>query len=204
MINTTQNESELRLPAHLKEVYLKNLERWRKIESLPQPPKDSARFGQIWSTEFRYKFHDGREKEVDETRFVLVLSDTKGSLLETMRDVRVVPLSYESEEASELDLILSQEVNPLGFEGMLEFWNTAQVFTCNLGRFLGEISDEQTLDQIEKLWKESLGLERSVPGAKTGTLITSSTDSRLDFQSEERRKTEYLREPVEYALATLG
>lgn len=199
--------NKFRIPPNIVSLYHQNLKQRKAILNLPQPKKEEAKYGQIWTTKFEFSLPDGTVKKVNETRLVIILPST-GLFCDEYFCVLVAPISLDGvlsglDNATDLDFVLVKEFSPLGYEVMVELWNFAYIFATNLDRCMGEIREERILIQLKALLGKAKIIKdgemfdaakidtRNIP---TGTPILDQHDLRLEFQARERVMTEYLRE----------
>ena len=162
-------------------------------------------FGQLWlsNTDVLVPTGQSKIKTLDRHgfgRIVLTLSEPSESLTENFQIVQVAPLSRELHYGTELDLLLSEETNPLGFEAMIEFWNINPMLAVNLRQFVGRFTDPTLLGQIKLMWKQAAGIKvpyTEIEEIPTGEIVFSPKDPRVRFQQREIDSTAYLREPVQ-------
>jgi len=163
------------------------------------------RFGQVWLTKTNFIVPMGNRGFREENRpglgrAVLVLSSPSDSLSTGFPAIQVAPLSDEVHYATDLDLLLPEETNPLGYKAMIEFWNINPMLAINLRQFVGEFKNPGLLKQIKLMWKQAVGIKVAYSEIKkvpTGDIVFSPKDPRVQFRQREIESTAYLREPVE-------
>ncbi|HIE29644.1 TPA: hypothetical protein EYP66_20430 [Candidatus Poribacteria bacterium] len=159
-----------------------------------------AELGEIWATKSEPCLPGGKVLEkVESPRDVVILLDDKDAYDRRYPDVRVAPISTETQNASNRDLILESKENPLGKRIMIELWNSQPMLKMNLAHRLSKLSEE-VIEQLDRLNQKVWGFEVSTEGIKTGPSIIDINDPRLIFQENEIEATRYLRGPANYLL----
>lgn len=152
--------------------------------------------GEVWSTTRNPRLPSGEVlEEVKSMRNVVILLDDEDAYDQRYPDIRVAPVSTETQYACDEDLILSGVENPLGKEIMIELWNSQPMLKMNLDRCLGKLSDG-TIEQLNRLNQKVWGQEVDLEGIITGLSAIDSGDPRLAFQEREIEETGYLRGPA--------
>lgn len=167
----------------------------RRVNYTPE----QLRTGQIWSTKTEVII-PGYSEPIDlaqQSRLVLICCDDRDAYDPNFPEIRVAPISGEVENATDFDLIIDQEQCPLGYELMLECWNSQPMLSANLDKFLGEV----TFSVMEDVWlllRAQVGdpINLSQLQSQRGRPLLSLFDRRKDFLLQEVIATEYLRTPV--------
>ncbi|MEX2105829.1 MAG: hypothetical protein WD810_02920 [Solirubrobacterales bacterium] len=97
--------------------------------------------------------------------------------------LQVAPLTRETSEAAEWDLILDPEDGPLGYAVIAEVWNHGRVNSAQLAESLGALEPvprERLLALYEALRADGAG-----PEVGTGPSLLAESDPRLLFQEAE-------------------
>jgi hypothetical protein len=184
---------ELIIPEKIKTLLKEEGGSIKKIASLKKPER--ALFGQIWST---------KGENISIPKIVVVVFGGDSKVDEEKMYVMIAPVSNDIQYACEMDLIVKKdESNHLGFEYMIEVWNTQLMFASQLNKYLGRL-DESRMDSFQLLTKASYGdLAALNKVTDKGEKIVDSSDIRISFHRKEREETKYLREPVELFIAKL-
>lgn len=156
--------------------------------------------GQLWATKAEVMIPGDSTPILltNDPRLVLVVVDDTEAYDPEYPEIRIVPLSTDVRQACHLDLILSGEENPLGFDVMLECWNSQPMLKCNLDRLLHSL-DDTTMQNVFALLEHSStpdAIEGQPVALRVGPPLERETDPRVHFQSRELTATEYLRGPV--------
>ncbi|MBD3183299.1 hypothetical protein GF312_13465 [Candidatus Poribacteria bacterium] len=151
--------------------------------------------GEIWATKSSpLSPNGGQLPEVQNPVHVVILLDDKDAYNKSYPDVRIAPISNKVDQASDMDLMLSAEENPLEKDIIIEIWNSQPMLKANLSQLYGKLSDK-LINQLGRLQLKLLETEIDISDIKTGAPVVDESDPRLDFQEREIEKTLYLRGP---------
>jgi len=114
------------------------------------------------------------------TRDVLVLSDTTGSINPSMPDVKVAPISYQIDMATNADILIDNYI--IRFSGM------QNILVKQLNVHLRDISKIE-FSNLKHAWKYAVGI-LDHPANNCGT------GSNLDFLLKEEKITSYMMGPI--------
>lgn len=155
--------------------------------------------GQIWNTRCEFAVGDQRF-QTEKPRLVVMwdtIADPSGELLCT-----VLPISIETQYATEYDLLVQGEDSPFSFNFMVEVWNETPAPKQQLRECIGGLSDT-VLDHVDKLYGAYV-VPDAIPEAchpHIGPSVLSVGDARVQFQEDEMIAIGYL---AKAATALLG
>ena len=164
---------------------------------LRSPDIDELKFGQIFSTTLPANW----PWKAQETRWVMLLSNTEGSINEDMPDVKVAPLSFEEDFATDTDVVINDQQVLNGHTFMIRFGDVQNIFTDQLKDYYGKMP-KNYVDNLKQGWKYASGLSEQ-PAENSGSAIEQDDDPRVSFNFEEHDLTEYMRKPVSDMIADL-
>jgi 1,2-phenylacetyl-CoA epoxidase PaaB subunit len=148
--------------------------------------------GQIWSTFSALALSDGRSFQTDDPRLVVIL-DAQGEWSDLGEPLVTAPISLRVEMASEWDLLISQDLSPLGFSFIAEVWNQTPVVPVHLRNFIGRLPKEAEA-ALQYLYVALLE-DEEVPSSLekwVGVPLLGEEDPRLSFQRAEIAAVAYL------------
>jgi hypothetical protein len=187
------------LPAEFEQLLRQQIERYKQVETLEQPVKHDAKFGEIWFTTCKYTSFSGKQIYAPENHQVMVLTNARES---SKRHpwVEIAVLSNVIDEASERDFILRKGTTPYGNPSMVELWNSYRIPISGLLKYIGRIENNETLEQLRNCWlwdKEiSSGIdkkrEKEIVEMMKNYPVGKSFESDFRFVREERKSTYYL------------
>jgi hypothetical protein len=148
--------------------------------------------GQIWSTFSALALSDGRSFQTDDPRLVVIL-DAQGEWSDLGEPLVTAPISLRVEMASEWDMLISQDLSPVGFSFIAEVWNQTPVVPVHLRDFVGRLPKEAE-EALQDLYVALLE-DEEVPSSLekwVGVPLSGEEDPRLSFQRAEIAAVAYL------------
>lgn len=107
-------------------------------------------------------------------------------LRETEDAVTIIPLSEETQMASEWDLYLPRDL--LGYEVIAEAWNRGRVLPEQVSEVIAQLP-EGLFRALAELLRASASGGQAPSDVEVGPAVLASTDPRLRFQDEEAERT---------------
>lgn len=190
----------MQIPNDIKELSRKKALAYHAIIKTPMP--DTIKPGQIWSTYESFELPGSLHFTTDEPRIVVILVGD-GTLLHSLEQIIVSPISINTKMASDRDFIIKKEFSnsPLNFDFMVEIWNETPVLKGQLKQYLGSLTD-LAINYLYELYMAHLqnkDISRKLR-EWIGVLIVSENDPRLEFQDDEIKAVSYLAKAATAAL----
>lgn len=181
----TTTMSKFTIPEEIQRAANKRARAFKDSVSKKQPSRIER--GQIWSTRGDFVLPDGQRFVTREPKLVVVLNTGSG------RSVIGAPLSIQVWQASEYDLIVSGDNNPLSFDFLVEVWNETPVLNEQLRVCLTRLP-EHVSGWLDELYTAYL-LDEEIPSRVldyVGPPLMGQEDFRREFQTSELAAVEYL------------
>ena len=128
----------------------------------------------------------------DGTLLVCVVLDRSEGTPET---VEVAPVSTDTHQASDWDLLLSVDDGPLGYPAMAEVWNHGTILSNQIVERIGHlVIDGQ--HRLNAMYEALLGDEAPPADVPRGVPVLADEDPRTIFQEEEAERTRPFWQPA--------
>jgi hypothetical protein len=151
--------------------------------------------GEIWKTKSIPVLPDATNLyEIENPYYVFIFDTSKSKTFKEFKTVFVIPVSFEIEHASILDLIVEKE-NILNKKFMLEVWNTQSMLLNNLDEKIYSF-DECFVKDVHRLFDYKNDKSIVVSDIHTGHDSKDNNSHIFNFQKQEIKNTEYLRVPA--------
>ena len=160
---------------------------------------DRLRFGQYWTIAAPQE-----TLEVDagaDCRMVVLLADDDTSATGHDATVLTAPISLDLAYRSQDDLLVRGDEGPLGYDVIIEAWNTVTVLRDQLVRYTGTLQ-QPAKRHLGLLCQAQLGLNVDLTELawRRGPAILDPADPRVQFQEQEILACAHLRRPALRAL----
>lgn len=150
---------------------------------------------ELWLTKSEPVLPDGTKiYDIKDPYYVYILDINKSKSYKGYKSVFIVPVSFEIEFASLLDLIVEKE-NILNRKFMLQIWNTQSILINNLEKKVFTF-DENFHKDVKRLLDYKSDKTTLISDINTGHPSEKSSEIITEYQHKEVKKTEYLRLPA--------
>ena len=186
------------VPEDIRRLFAERSTHFRKLMALSGHGRPGVpAYGEIWTTKLDV---DDSSEFADSgivPRIVIVFVAEAESSVGELSHLVVVPVSLDIAYQTNLDLLVLEEENPLGYRFMIEVWNEVPMLGGQLGRYLGALP-QPIKRYLGLLYQAHLGVEVDLSefAERLGPAIRHSADPRVRFQGEEIEACAYLRRPL--------